>query len=602
MTLVTPASHHDHFRASRIVIAMAAMALLGLLAALPARLEAQCTLSGSPVSFEPNPPGVSRGGTPYLGGGFSNNLALYQNGGSGPYRLLMQESYGYSVLDLSNPVNPTALYYHDVRFPVGGPNSVTHHGDGQNDIQTIAVSPDGQRVAFSTVGPAAPFNTVVGSPNGAGSGFTLWGDFSGQGANGTVIQHIGSRYIAYDMLPNFATASDITTLPTSSLAELNMASEATSWPGGYLASIAGNYLLYQDGGAVQVIDASNPGPAGSITASYPRTTITSADFGGRTIAFYSAAVDPADATKLWVLVELNAQAGENSPSYGLLTVSGSLAKVSAGPIWRVPSQASDVWWSNPGPSSALIASNGSLFVLMWAQRALPSLLFELYSTTVAAWGAVNSSARPGVLDIPTAFYSNFSPGQPMRGFSAGNSIYAYLPTGSSAYVIPMSCVSQNAPAVASMTVANQAGAPLNNGDTVFLGDQITITPSVNPSTASQPLTGFGWNFDFDFHAGAASDDNWAGPCTSPRLKAPDNGAFGSPATPPALITVVGPCDFQVAGTNPGSGTGCWTSVTTNGAFGGPDFTGAEARVPRRPSRSRSRRTTLSAARARACSR
>ena len=179
MTLLTPSNSRDHFRASRIfsgaLAAMSATALIGLLAALPARLEAQCTLSGSLVSFEPNPPGVSRGGTPYLGSGFNNNLALYQVGGTGPYRLLMQESYGYSVLDLTNPIAPTALTYHDVRFPVGGLNSVTHHGDGQNNIQTIAVSPDGQRAAFSTTGPAAPFQTVVGSPDA--NGFILWGDF-----------------------------------------------------------------------------------------------------------------------------------------------------------------------------------------------------------------------------------------------------------------------------------------------------------------------------------------------------------------------------------------------------------------------------------------
>ena len=92
-----------------------------------------------------------------------------------------------------------------------------------------------------------------------------------------------------------------------------------------------------------------------------------------------------------------------------------------------------------------------------------------------------------------------------------------------------------------MTVVNQAGTPLNNGDTVFLGDQVTITPSVNPSPANQPLTGFGWNFDFDFHA---SEDN--GAAASPRLKAPDTTAFGS-QSPPAPITVVGPCDPRAGG-------------------------------------------------------
>ncbi|MCM3875689.1 MAG: hypothetical protein NEA02_04645, partial [Thermoanaerobaculia bacterium] len=577
MTLMTPARVNDHSRAPRMAgparTALSAMALLGLLTALPVRLEAQCTLSGTLKSFEPNPPGVSRGGTPYLGSGFSSNLALYQPGGTGPYRLLMQESFGYSVLDLTSPINPTALTYHDVRFPLGGPNSVNHGGDGQNDVQTIAVSPDGQRVAFSMTGPTS-FHTVVGSPSG--NGFALWGDFRPDRAFGTLVQHIGSRYIAYDFSESL-TAADVTTLPTGSLQLDNMAgsAETSALPGGYSPTLAGNYIVYLSGAGIEVVNASNPGPIGSITAGYPRTTITGADFvGGRTIAAYSAAVDPADATKVWVLVELNALTGEKSPSYGLLYVTSGLVKVSAGPIWRVPSLTGEVWWSNPGPSSALIAGNGGLFVLMWAQRSQPGL-FRLYSTTTAAWFAINASAPPGAFDIPTNLYSNFSTGQPMRGFAAAppsNSLYAYLPTGLSAYMIPMTCVSQNAPAVGFMSVTNQAGAPLANNDTVFLGDLVTITPSVSPSPSSQPLTGFGWNFDFDFHAGAASDDFGAG--SSPRVKAPDNGAIGSPPAPPAAITVVGPCDYQVGGTDPGSGAGCWTSVTTNSAFGGPDFSSA----------------------------
>ena len=60
-------------------------------------------------------------------------------------------------------------------------------------VQTIAVSPDGQRAAFSTTGPAAPFNTVVGN----------------------------------DVHGSLVTAADITTLP-SSFAVLNMAGETTS--------------------------------------------------------------------------------------------------------------------------------------------------------------------------------------------------------------------------------------------------------------------------------------------------------------------------------------------------------------------------------------
>lgn len=429
------------------------------------------TLAGNPISFEPNPPGVSRAGTPYMGGGFNNNLVLYQNG----TRLLMSEAWGYSILDISNPVNPTALYYHDVRFPRPGSNSVDQGGDGQSNVFTVAVSPDGQRLALGMSSPTS-FHTVVGSPDGVG--FTLWGDFYPDRPSGTLIQQIGGRYIAYDILPGFAVAADITTLPTS-FAKDNMTAmaETTTWPGGQLAILAGNYILYQGYAsgtyAIQIYDASAPGPIGRITAGYPGTTITSADFGGRTPSWFTAAVDPSDTTKLWVLVELSAQAGENSPSYGLLYVTSNLTKVSAGPIWRVPSQAGDTWL-DPGAGLALIPSNGNLFPLMWAKRVVPSLLFELYSTTTADWGAINSSAPPGKFDIPSTYYSNFSPGQPMRGFSVGNSIYAYLPTGSSAYVIPMTSSGGGGGGVIVPNAPTGVGASKINNTTI----RVTWTPPV----------------------------------------------------------------------------------------------------------------------------
>src|SRR5664280_2789370 len=162
-------------------------------------------------------------------------------------------------------------------------------------------------------------------------------------------------------------------------------------------------------------------------------------------------------------------------------ITSGLAKVSAGPIWRVPSQPGDLWYP-AGMDSALIPNGADLFVLMWAQSQVPT--FVLYSTTVAAW----ASAAPGSFPVSGTGFA-------LLGKTAGfgvagtSSVYTYVPTTVSAYVIPMSCVSINAPAVASMSVVNQsqAGATLNSGDTVFLGDSITITPSINPAPASQPL-------------------------------------------------------------------------------------------------------------------
>ena len=60
--------------------------------------------------------------------------------------MLMQESFGYSVLDISNPVNPTALLYNNL-VPLGGDASAV--GDGQSYIGSIAVSPDGSATRVS---------------------------------------------------------------------------------------------------------------------------------------------------------------------------------------------------------------------------------------------------------------------------------------------------------------------------------------------------------------------------------------------------------------------------------------------------------------------
>ena len=67
-------------------------------------------------------------------------------------------------------------------------------------------------------------------------------------------------------------ASDVTNQP-GSFAGSNIAAEKTAFPGGARLSAAGNYLVYTTNtGDIQIIDASNPGPVGNISASLPRTT------------------------------------------------------------------------------------------------------------------------------------------------------------------------------------------------------------------------------------------------------------------------------------------------------------------------------------------
>jgi hypothetical protein len=550
--------------------------VLLVLTVLSARVEAQCTLASAPVRFEPNPPGAARPGT--LSSGFSLSLVLYRNGAGSP-RILMSETYGYSTLDISNPLSPTALKYDDFRFDAqtAATNPVPAQGDGQSYIQTIGVSPDGQRSTFSLNGPGDAWYTLVGRSDG-GEGFGMWGDFFPNRASGTVVQQVGSRYIAYTIhaiVPG--TAADVTTLPTanSDFKPLNLAYETTTFPPGTSLSMAGNYLVYLTSSGVQVIDASSPGPQGSITSAYRKTVVSSVpgDLSARVPVNYAAAVDPVDATKLWVLVELDPATGENSPSYGLVSItrdaSGNLlAPVSAGPLFRVPSQAGETW-GRSGSSASLVTSNGQLFALMWATRRLPTQQFILYSTTASLWSTPLAS---------TVSAAGFGLAATSAGVLAGtgNSVYQYLPTGPTAFVVPLTCVPVNAPAASSLSVTNaSAGTAMSSGGTAFIGDTLSIVPAVVPSPASRPLSS--WSFDFDFHAGNAAED--AG--TSPRIRNNDaTVAFGPGQPLPATIADVGPCDPSVlgipGGVSPGSGTGCWSSVRQNTLTGGPDFTGTEA--------------------------
>jgi hypothetical protein len=549
-------------------------AVLSLLSALlfPARLEAQCSVSSGPVNFEPNPPGP--GGPrpiPQLSPINMGNLALFQNGVGGPWRIFMQETFGYSTLDLTAPMSPSVLRWDYLPFDA---NPVPIGGDGQSYVASVAASSDGQRVALSLNGPGTPpYHTVVGTPDGS-SGFKIRGDTS-PASSGTIIQQAGGRYVLYLTGVGGVFAADITAIP-GSLAAKNIPSEHAPWPGAQRAVLAGNYLVYpgSDYASVQIVDVSTPGPVGQITVGMPATTIPTAALGGGTIYGARAAVDPSNPRRLWILVEFaaNAAAGENSPSYGLYSMtedaSGNFsAPGSSGPRFRVPSLPGETW-SAAGSASALVTINGTVHVLAWAKRTVPSPQYVLYASTVLSWPAFSGN-------VITA--SGFGLSTDMGILpGSGSTVFAYIANTNNAWVLPMSCWAADAKATASLTATNAAtGAPVNSGDAVVYGETLTFAPQVFPIPAAgqrTDLTGFRWIMDFDFHAGALPEDNGAG--ASPRLRNPDNDQFQNPSYPPAAATLVGPCDPRNLGV-PATGAGCWASVTTNTAQGGPDFAGSE---------------------------
>jgi hypothetical protein len=201
--------------------------------------------------------------------------------------------------------------------------------------------------------------------------------------------------------------------------------------------LVGNYLVYSTGTypnpVITVIDASNPGPAGSITSAYKSVAIPSlaSDPYSRSPGFFTAAVDAGDPTKLWILVELRPAAGETWPSYGLVSVtsSGGTLTASASP-GLIPVSTSGTW-GIAGHASSLVASNGTLFVIMWAQRTSPSAQYGFYTSSPSTWPAHGSFQTVTVGNLPATH------GSVLAG--NGTSVYQYFPTGVSAFVIPLTC-------------------------------------------------------------------------------------------------------------------------------------------------------------------
>ena len=505
----------------------------------------------APLSFEPSPPGAPR--PTGLNGGYNAELQLFKS--AGLQRILMIESFGYSVLDVSsNPASPYALAYDDLRF-----DGLPANGDGQSYVASLGVSDDGVRAAFADQRPGHAAVGHCGRHSLRERVHARGRHAPAYGTRGTVIQHIGSRYIAYVLNPGALTVADVTTLPGFTPGSLPSQSVPGAAGGQFLA-LAGNKVAFLSAaGGITLVDASNPGPAGSVASGLTSLTVSAADWSmASDPTAFAAAADPSDPSKTWLLAEF----ATSPPTYRLMSVQGG-AKSLNPRAYQIPQNAGETWGATYAVPGLVPSANG-LVALMWAQRRLPTSAIQLHSAPVSAW----SASTVGVVDLTSA---GFSP-RPIKGQAgAGNSVYGYIATGGRAYVIPLTCIAGNAPATSSLQVSAY-GSSLADGATVFLGDTVTITPTVVPSPSATPLTGFGWNFDFDFHAGSAADDRG----TSPRILNPDNGQFGNTQNPPASVTLVGPCD-PTAGGVPASGVGCWNSVKNNSATAGvADFTGSEA--------------------------
>jgi hypothetical protein len=562
--------HHSESLPGRAVLLILVAAVVSTVVAEPA--PGQCTLASGPASF------IDPGTFPplkQLSTGFTFQVLPYLNG----TRLVTGTNWAYGVYDLTSPTTPQLVGWDSLNDSIG-----PKRGDGQNYFDRLGISADGQRflVSLSSAGSVAHGNTLVYSPGTRL--FTAGGDFGKPQASGAVVQHVGGRYIAYTISSNGFIAADVTTLPgyvpalgvsgPGSPSVLNVPSEVAAFPSGAGTrdlTLSSQYLIYLGGANVVIIDASNPGPVGSITSGYPSWQLSPTDFGrpaGEYFLSIGAAADPSVPTQIYVVGEF-ASAGV-STGFTLLQFNRSTASHTIVGSFVPPVPFSGAG-SLPGLSVTLQPAGTDVLVTLWAKTSTGGAgggrALRLYATTVRDWASLTPASSP-VIQIDAATNPNFTGvSQTALVPGAGADVYAYVATGANAYALQLSCATGPVPAIGHLSVSNVSGGssvPLTSGATVFVGDTLQVTPSVTPSDASFHVDQ--WNLDFDYHSATET-----GAIGLLQLLNPDacfTGCANSffPANPdPPPFAFVGPCDPRSGG-SPSTGNSCWNSVVANNDF------------------------------------
>lgn len=382
---------------------------------------------GTPFQFEPNPPGpAGTRPTSLLSSNYSTACALFNDG---TLKMLMVETFGYSVLELSNPTSPQVIKWDYMPFS----QNMAIHGDGQSYIAAMSVSEDGQRTAFSCTGPGEQWNTVFAVPDGGG-GFTVQGQANVRGA--VFIRKYGSRYICYHLNLSGFKATDITNLdggpiePYGGSMPLDTIYSSAVTDGFFIQNV-GKYALWsQSLGGIRVVDLSNPGPIGNIGTNFKTTEITGTDpyFGGRGLGIPRCWYDATN-NKIWLLFSLKGRPGVNRDAFGLCSITqdpitGNFAAPTYyGQVFDIPRASGETWYSDFS-SSMILPKNGST-VLLCAVENVVSAERGFYAFTTDTWGTSTD-----YVSVPISVFSASS-GQYIN--KNANSIY-YYSTNGAAYV------------------------------------------------------------------------------------------------------------------------------------------------------------------------
>ncbi|MEO6325312.1 MAG: PKD domain-containing protein [Thermoanaerobaculia bacterium] len=546
---------------------MSVLAMAFVCGAMERPVAAQCTVTSPLRQFAPSGNPLGYGPSGHFKSGFATTIEMYTSGGA--KKLIMHENFGYTTYDLSNPGAPVSSGGQDIENLQG---TWAKTGDGFSTITTATVSADGSRALVGT--RTLSHGTLLMKPNG--TSFSFAGEFNPANASSLVVDLVNGRYIAYALYGQGSSVplrvADVTNFvgaPNTEKVGSISSESVTGARVGFNMIRAGHYMVYSTGDGIAVIDGNNIPGSGGIAANIGTHVFSTGDFGlpgGHYVGDFAAAVHPVDG-KLHIMVHTKTVGGSaNSSGVALGRTSDGVNLTVVGAKLTLPGQ-----WANATPvnSGSMVATADDLIVMTWA-RVISSGGYDNKLTTYSAsgWG---TDFTPSLVASSSAFQGSsgtlFATPVVMRGFAQGTQVNAYVGTGEAAFALSMTCSgSTSSPATADMIVQTDPGnVTLSDGANVFLGDKFKITPSVSPSPNTQPL--IDWRFDYDFHASSSEDNG-----SLPRIKFPDEQGG---ATPPSLMSLVGPCDPSVSGTTASTGVGCWNSVTTN-AFPSSDFSRAVA--------------------------
>ena len=553
---------------ARPISRIAAVACLGLgLAGLSHRSDAQCQLLAAPGKFDPPASGLPTGFQ-----GRQDSLSI--GGAPGTHRLAVRYNYGFLVYSLANPGAPVRTSIEDLL----GMDQYPKNGDGSERTGPVALSADGTRALqpwTDTVG----YGTIAMSSSGGA--FLAGGDFppAGYAVRNVAVGKVGTRYLGFSISDVGINAADITDyLGDTGPAQANgiysevIHNVGVSSPAGITAVEAAgrSYVVVWDPNNVYVTDVSNPGtPSSGLTTNFTSRTYSASQLGlpsGSFLYFGVAAARHPSTGDLYLLTEGGSLSGSN-----VATKAVTLNRVDplTGNLTRIGTYVPPTGANYAQGQVVLLPLDTEVVAFFLEGTNAGGLKPEVHSSTAFS---VNLAAAIPAFTEPTQALA-------LAGMRAsGGNVFLYLSNRLATYVASLSCTLAPSPVTAALSAekisyTGGAATPVLDGGTVFVGDQIRVTPTFSPGDAVERL--LDWRLDYDFHDGNPLDSNG----TTFRLKQPDlHVTTGGPF--PTQATLIGPCDpAQVpqggSAPVPSTGIGCWESVTTNGMWtvpgGTPDF-------------------------------